>query len=274
MNDFNYPGVGPIETFEQLGKLKFTRELSCLKIISCEKTRAQEVWAKLSFSTYERLVLFFCILNALKFQLPSSLITAPRGCRDLQLDDEKVVFAAEISDDEYLHHLRILHDKVSGGVRLEASAVDGPMKGVPIWTAFITQYVGASAWLNVVGTRIVHLKDLRPYVFTSDYSAENGLRAGFELRFIKRQDTRAFVEALDSIRVKRTKRDPFPRRRSRGRKDSGKRPLDPGRLPVDPNRRPGDPGVRPAGPGRGAPDIRRVPSEDGPPSRGRPPDLR
>ncbi|KAK4941221.1 hypothetical protein LTR28_008945 [Elasticomyces elasticus] len=102
---------------------------------------------------------------------------------------EEVEFAGEIQDDSYLHALRLLRDPLSGGMRLEGSALRGPMQNTPIWTAFITLHLASRSWLQWVESKVVWLKDLKPYVFCEGYSPPRARTGEFELRFTTRDGT-------------------------------------------------------------------------------------
>lgn len=90
---------------------------------------------------------------------------------------------SRIEDDGFLHDLRLYRDRDSGGVRLEASASTGALKGVPVWTAFVTRYVGRKSWLRRVEPRRVLVRELRPYIFCDEYVEPRKRTGEFELRF-------------------------------------------------------------------------------------------
>lgn len=84
---------------------------------------------------------------------------------------EHEVFGGEIKDGELRHALRLFKDRSSGVVRLEASALRGPMKDVPLWTAFITRYVGDPDWVCNERGGLVSLAAVRPppYILHAGY---------------------------------------------------------------------------------------------------------
>jgi hypothetical protein len=86
-------------------------------------------------------------------------------------EGEEMRFGGVVKHGEYLHALRLFKDRGSGVVRIEASAYRGPMESVPLWTAFVTKYVGDEAWAELQGTTLVSLAALKPppYVFLSGY---------------------------------------------------------------------------------------------------------
>ena len=77
---------------------------------------------------------------------------------------DEVRFGGVVRHGQYLHALRLFQDH-------EASAYRGPMEDVPLWTAFVTKYVGDHAWAELEGTTLVSLAALKPppYVFLSGY---------------------------------------------------------------------------------------------------------
>ncbi len=98
-----------------------------------------------------------------------------------------LIYNRKIEDDNFLHALRIFKDRDSGGVRLEASVLRGELKRTPVWTAFVTQYVGSTNWMRWVEPKVIQLRDLHPYVFSPDYTPQRGPRGEHELRFTTTQ---------------------------------------------------------------------------------------
>ncbi|KAF1996898.1 hypothetical protein P154DRAFT_442255, partial [Amniculicola lignicola CBS 123094] len=96
---------------------------------------------------------------------------------------------SEIQDDNYLHVFRIFRDRDSGGVRFEATARRGPMKTIPIWTAFVTQYIGQKNWMKRVGSNTVQLRELHPYVFCGGYRPPRGSTGRYQLTFTSPEGT-------------------------------------------------------------------------------------
>ena len=90
---------------------------------------------------------------------------------------------SEITDTRYLHAFRIFKDEDSGCVRFEATARRGPLKTIPIWTAFVTQYIGRGGWMKRVGAATVQFRDLHPYVFCDGYRLPKGPTNKYQLTF-------------------------------------------------------------------------------------------
>jgi hypothetical protein len=82
-----------------------------------------------------------------------------------------------------VHAFRVYLDDDSGCVRFEATARRGPRKNIPIWTAFVTRYVGRHDWMRRVGTYTVQFRELRPYVFCDGYKVPKGATGKYELKF-------------------------------------------------------------------------------------------
>ena len=84
---------------------------------------------------------------------------------------EEPLFGGVVIDGEYKHGLRLFKDRGSGVVRLEASALRGPMTDVPLWTAFVTRYAHDPEWAQLETDSLVSLIALKPppYVFLSGY---------------------------------------------------------------------------------------------------------
>ena len=85
---------------------------------------------------------------------------------------ETLLFSGQIRDEDMLHALRIWRDRTSGVFRLEASALRGPMKDVPLWTAFITKYAVDPDHVQRESGRVISLVALKPkpYVFLAGYA--------------------------------------------------------------------------------------------------------
>ncbi|MCJ1282504.1 hypothetical protein MMC26_001827 [Xylographa opegraphella] len=171
-----------IQSSHPITQLRIVRELSCIQICREDRRGRLVLWTNLRFPSYERLVLFYCTFLALKSQDEANPI---RELQDHILYDEREVFSAIIIDDTFQHALRIFKDINSGGVRLQASALSGPMKKAPIWTAFITHQIFSSRWNQVPEPRKVHLADLTRYVFTGSYIPQLGPHGEHELCFLK-----------------------------------------------------------------------------------------
>ncbi|KAJ9645956.1 hypothetical protein H2199_002999 [Coniosporium tulheliwenetii] len=157
-----------------------------------------ELWANLRFPVFERMVLFYLTFVAMKRQD----WTQPHQGLDDWFPGEKEEFGGVTEDDGYQHAFRIWRDRDSGCVRLEATAHRGPMKTTPIWTAFVTQYIGSRTWMTRLGSKAIEFMDLHPYVFTNGYKPPRGLGGRFELRFLTCHDCDCFMETFQAIRVR------------------------------------------------------------------------
>jgi hypothetical protein len=109
----------------------------------------------------------------------------------------------QIIDDDFLHALRIYRDRDSKAVRLQASVLRGEMKRlralprnrvgdpifadldsrVPVWTAFITNYLRSPVWLTRAGPDIICLSELRRHIFSSEYVPEQTREGEHILKF-------------------------------------------------------------------------------------------
>lgn len=156
-----------------LTNLKIIRQGPCLQL--CRVTRGDHryvLWARLSFVLHERMVLFYCTLVAMKRQDQQFL---PEVADEFELDRgpaaEEVLFAGQMKHGNMYHALRLWRDRGSGVIRLEAAAVRGPKKDVPIWTAFLTRNAWDPDHVHFEGRGIVSLISLHPhpYVFVSMY---------------------------------------------------------------------------------------------------------
>jgi len=183
-----------------LTALKLLRTESCLQL--CRVNRADgklDLWANLRFTLYERMVLFYCTAVAMKRQ---DKVQTPQGLEDFFQPGEKIEFSGEIQDENYLHAFRVLRDRDSGCVRFETTARRGAMKTIPIWTAFVTQYIGSKSWMRRVGSSTVQLRELHPYVFCDGYKPPRGNSGRFELTFTNSEDARDFVLMFPTIKTR------------------------------------------------------------------------
>ncbi|KAI4277655.1 MAG: hypothetical protein LQ337_001618 [Flavoplaca oasis] len=165
------------------------RHASTLKLCRISHSgRPEELWACLRFSSYERLVLFYCAFVALRSEDAES----PVGLFDDQeIHGEKSIYAGKIRDDEFPHALRVFKDRDCGGIRLQASVLRGELKRKPVWTAFITTHVESQRWMRRAGPKTIHLADLQRYVFSDDYTPQLGPQGQHELQF---ESSRGTVE--------------------------------------------------------------------------------
>ncbi|KAK1074074.1 hypothetical protein LTR74_001321 [Friedmanniomyces endolithicus] len=116
--------------------VKIMRNQTCLKLCRARQDGRYDLWAKLNFATYERMVLVYCTLVAMKRQDHRG-VSHPMllDAFELTTSDnlgEREYFAGAIEHGDMRHALRLFRDRASGGVRLEASAKRGPMQDVPI----------------------------------------------------------------------------------------------------------------------------------------------
>jgi hypothetical protein len=57
------------------------------------------------------------------------------------------------------------------------------MNTVPIWTAFVTQFIGQKNWMKRVGRATIQFRELRPYVFHPGYTLPRGPSGRYQLTF-------------------------------------------------------------------------------------------
>ncbi|OAG08337.1 uncharacterized protein CC84DRAFT_1086894 [Paraphaeosphaeria sporulosa] len=177
--------------------LKVLRTESSLQLCRVNREDGQlDLWANLRFTLYERITMV-----AMKRQDDTQ---TPPGLEDFFQPGEQQEFGGEIQDDTYAyrHALRIFRDKDSGCVRFEATPRRGPLKTIPIWTAFVTQYVGHRGWMKRVGAQTVSFRELHPYMFTDGYKLPKGSSGRYQLTFTTPNDARSFMETFHQIRVR------------------------------------------------------------------------
>jgi len=145
-------------------------------------------WAELKFTHHERMVLFYSTFVALKRQDPAglhrALIDDPRDM------EEEGLFGGIVRDRDMLHGLRLLQDRGSGVIRLEARPYRGDKDGVPIWTAFLTKYKEGRDidFFALEGRGLVSMACPRPkpFIFVSKYALPLTSDGEIALQFVER----------------------------------------------------------------------------------------
>ncbi|KAI6869557.1 hypothetical protein KC318_g17171 [Hortaea werneckii] len=167
--------------------LKVIRNLSSLQLCRARRDGTYDMWARLNFDFHERMVLFYNTFVAMKHQDRREILHE-NLLDHLELrceGGEYEIFGGAIKHGELRHALRLFKDRSCGVVRLEASALRGPMSDVPLWTAFITRYVGDPDWVFYESGGLVSLAAVRPrpYVFLSGYEPPHRGRDEYLLNF-------------------------------------------------------------------------------------------
>ena len=142
------------------------------------------------------MVLFYCTFMALRSQDSGKPI---RQIDDHELAGEKEIFGGKIVDDNYLHALRVFRDRYSKAVRLQASVLTGELTRTPVWTAFITHHLASRSWLVRPAPKLVFLRDLRRYVFTSEYTPQTTARGEHVLDFKSEHDAVEFIKTIHDL---------------------------------------------------------------------------
>ncbi|KAH8732270.1 hypothetical protein GQ44DRAFT_721566 [Phaeosphaeriaceae sp. PMI808] len=180
--------------------LKVLRDESCLQLCRINRKDGRlDLWARLRFTLYERMVLFYCTVVAMKRQDQAGIAD---GLEDYFERGEKIEFSAEVTDTRYLHAFRVFRDQDSGCVRMQATARRGPLKTIPIWTAFVTQYIGHKSWMKRTGAATIQFRELHPYVFCEGYKVPKGSTNKYQLTFTKSEDAKSFMEMFHSIKLR------------------------------------------------------------------------
>lgn len=176
------------QTAVNASKLDISRDGPGVKLM-----RRNLVWAILYFADFETLTLFYHAFLALRFNAPSAPV--PKET-EYWLDGESLVFSAKIDDDGYTHALRLLKDNESGCIRLAAAKAEGE-HDVTVWTAFITQQICQTGWLQYIRPRTVRMRNIRQFSFSSCFDTERC--SDFELRFLQSADAHDFTQAIKAL---------------------------------------------------------------------------
>ncbi|KAJ6143311.1 hypothetical protein N7471_002764 [Penicillium samsonianum] len=182
-----------------LNLLEILRDGSCLRLCR-RRNRGTELvlWTQLKFTTLEDLVLFHNTFLALRSQDAGHPIGE---ILDHELAHEQQHFGGTITDDDYMHALRVYKDRVTGAVRLQASVHLGDMNHTPVWTAFVTHNLGKRSWLKSYDSKTVILRDIKPVVFMSmdDYNPPQTSQGHHVLEFTSSSDAREFLDVMDEL---------------------------------------------------------------------------
>ncbi|KAJ5382794.1 hypothetical protein N7517_000705 [Penicillium concentricum] len=182
-----------------LNLLEVLRDGSCLRLCRRRKRGTELVlWTQLKFTTLEDLVLFHNTFLALRSQDAGHAIG---DILDHELDHEDEVYGGKITDDQYVHALRVYKDSVTGAVRLQASVYRGEMNHTPVWTAFVTHNLGKRSWLRSYDSRTVIVRDIKPVIFMSmdDYTPPQTSQGHHVLEFTSSSDARVFLDIMDEL---------------------------------------------------------------------------
>ncbi|KAJ9491570.1 hypothetical protein VN97_g1695 [Penicillium thymicola] len=182
-----------------LNLLEVLRDGSCLRICR-RRNRGTELvlWTQLKFTTLEDLVLFHGTFLALRSQDEGH----PVGeILDYELAQEQQCFGGTITDDDYVHALRVYKDTVTGAVRLQSSIHLGDLNHTPVWTAFVTHNLGKRSWLKSYDSKTVILRDVKPVIFMSvdDYTPPQTSHGQHVLEFTSSSDAREFLDVMDEL---------------------------------------------------------------------------
>ncbi|EDN02155.1 predicted protein [Histoplasma mississippiense (nom. inval.)] len=185
---------------EPLNRLTLSREQSHLLLCtSSSKEQGLRAWLSLQFDTIEKMVLFHCAFIALRGQDSGHPISSTPDPFSL---DEKEIYGGLILDDSYLHALRIFQDRASGVIRLQASIHSGEMADVPIWTAFIHDYIGSKSWMRRVDYKTIILSDLdrATFIHSDQYTPRITRHHEHVLTFTKESDAEDFESEITLLR--------------------------------------------------------------------------
>ncbi|CAK4030550.1 Hypothetical predicted protein [Lecanosticta acicola] len=188
-----------------LTNLKIIRNKSVLQLCRCSRGDGRfSLWARLNFVFHERMVLFYCTFVAMKRQDERPVPHDDLLDRfDLEDDTcgEQELFAGQIQHGQMFHALRLWRDTSSNVVRLEASALRGPRKGVPIWTVFVTRYAHDPDWPQYEGQGLVSLAATTPpaAVFISRFEPPMKTSRKYVLPFTTDEDAEMFMDAWENL---------------------------------------------------------------------------
>jgi O-acetyl-ADP-ribose deacetylase (regulator of RNase III) len=160
----------------------------------------ERTWTYLSCSLYERMIILFHMMSALKAQ-DSSIVREPWTSKDVIAEqDEGTLFTGEVEDSDGGGHVFRLISKVSGAnPRIELYATSGPMNNRVILCAFVEWDIHKDGWARAIDERTVRFNVLRPHVFVPDSWYRNPDEGPFEFRFTS-DIAGALMASLDYIR--------------------------------------------------------------------------
>lgn len=152
------------------------------------------------------MVLFYCSFVVMKRQdragVPHpDLLEHYNQLSNDGVRDSGIEFEGTILDGRMEQTLRIITDRSSGAVRLEACGQSWPMKDVPIWTTFITKYKSDPDWVELDREGKVSLAALRPgpYVFMSGYQPLQKRGSEHILQFATQRGKSSFSSSISKL---------------------------------------------------------------------------
>lgn len=129
------------------------------------------------------MVLFYCTLVAMRHQDEYPTVQdLPEGAFGPFLLGEVQKFTGYLSENSTTYWFRMICDQDSRGVRFEVAEL-GIVGHVPLWTAFVTQYIGENGWMEDMGHGSVQFRELHPYVFDQEYVVPKGPTGKYTVTF-------------------------------------------------------------------------------------------
>ncbi|KAF2745064.1 hypothetical protein M011DRAFT_460273 [Sporormia fimetaria CBS 119925] len=181
-----------------LANLRITRQGCCLQLCRVNRhDQGLDLWANLRFNMYERMVLFWCTFVALKRQDERG--TAQELATDYFQPGEDEEFGGLVQEGKSIQAFRVWRDLDSGAVRFEVMPRRGRYTTVPIWTAFVTPYIGQEDWMKLVGKSTIQFKELHPYVFHQGYVVPRGKTGRYQVTFKDPEDALILMDVFHEI---------------------------------------------------------------------------
>jgi hypothetical protein len=193
-----------------LPELRIMREASSLLLIKTERDQDNRLiynlWARLNFNFHERMVLFYSTFVAMKHQdsreVPPDYIDDSFGLQKTDPGGEVVEFKADLLYNNTRLEFRVWRDVPSNTVRYE---VTRPQHSIPLWTAFVTRYVGDADIMCVENKTEIHIDALKPppYVF-GEFAFLRNSSQGYILPFTNEAGMGDIIFFLQAISVSLT----------------------------------------------------------------------
>ncbi|KAF8462975.1 hypothetical protein BDZ91DRAFT_796749 [Kalaharituber pfeilii] len=160
--------------------------------------RSKHLWARLVFSDFENMVLFFNTFIALRAHSPAQDHPNDITSAEKWLAGESSKWSCYVYYDNDTYQLHLLQDEETRCVRIAAMHHQpGPLDNMTIWTVFIHEQMGRGvSWFKQVSSTVI-----LPRIPVAFFSTSFALRPveEFALKFLNINDANRFIEEIEDL---------------------------------------------------------------------------
>ncbi|RPB28733.1 hypothetical protein L211DRAFT_405523 [Terfezia boudieri ATCC MYA-4762] len=161
--------------------------------------RSKHLWARLVFSDFENMVLFFNTFLALRSHSPSQDGPVTISRSEKFLGGEVLKWDACVYYNDDIYRLHLLQDDETRTVRIAAVIEVGKQEydNMTIWTAFLHEKMAERhEWFRQESAKVI-LQRLPVYHFSTIFQPRN--YGEFPLQFLNSHDATRFIEEIDDL---------------------------------------------------------------------------